>query len=122
MNRVYSGLAASIPVESEAGVGTMLERAARSAYESPHGPGRRYDDLNETGKGLALHQVRAVLMAVREPDDAMLDAAKPWPKHWPPFDEAERSAQIAFNVDRAAASSQWRNMIDAILKDTTHDR
>lgn len=54
---------------------TTLERAARAAYESPHGPQRLWSDLSEVGKELARNQVRAILMAVREPDDATVTRA-----------------------------------------------
>lgn len=70
---------------------TMLEKAARAAYESPHGPNRLWSDLTHTGKQLAINQVRAVLMAVREPDEAMSAAAR--------------------------TTEGWEAMIDAILNE-----
>lgn len=48
-----------------------------------------------------------------EPTDEMLSAAKPWPKHWPKYEDASESARVAFNVDRAVVKSQWRDMLAA---------
>ena len=48
-----------------------------------------------------------------EPTEAMLRAAKPWPKHWPKYEDASVSARFAFNVDRAVIKSQWRDMLSA---------
>lgn len=54
-----------------------------------------------------------VRMVPVEPTEAMLNAVKPWPKHWPPYDQAEASAQVAFNVDRAVLRSNWTHMLAA---------
>lgn len=48
-----------------------------------------------------------------EPTPEMLDAVKPWPKHWPPYEKAEASAQIAYNIDRAVICSNWTHMLAA---------
>lgn len=63
--------------------------------------------------------VRAVLQALREPDEAMLAAAKPEPTHL--YGEGNRGAdyqaqmKVAVSIDRQVARQIWQAMIDAAL-------
>ena len=82
---------------------TMLERAARAAYETPHGPRRLWSDLSDRGKDLAVNQARAVLMAVREPSDDLANKACQPIADTVPFNPCPREAFTA--------------MIDAILSE-----
>lgn len=87
-----------------------LERAARAlcAEElllSVHEVNEIWNDLPETKRAAVLNRARAVLLAVREPDDAMFEA-------WSNAEEAnDHPAEYHLNQRRYAA------MIDAILAD-----
>ena len=48
-----------------------------------------------------------------EPTEAMLDAVKPWPEHWPPYGQATVSARAAYDIDRAVLRSNWTHMVAA---------
>lgn len=48
-----------------------------------------------------------------EPTEAMLDAVKPWPEHWPPYGQATVTARAAYDIDRAVLRSNWTHMLAA---------
>ena len=48
-----------------------------------------------------------------EPTEAMLDAVKPWPEHWPPYGQATVTARAAYDIDRAVLRSNWKHMLAA---------
>lgn len=48
-----------------------------------------------------------------EPTEAMLNAVKPWPEHWPPYGQATVSARAAYDIDRAVLRSNWSHMLAA---------
>lgn len=117
-------------------VGLDREAVARVVFgiECPHESWESFDERFEA-RGNRYHptqekafQIADAILALAAPaegyvlvpveaTEAMLDAAKPWPKHWPPYDKAEASAQIAFNIDRAVVRSTWAHMIAACLPD-----
>lgn len=83
---------------------TMLEKAARAlAAEDARDRGV---DLYDKNSGLYVRLARAVLMAVREPDRAMIIAGND--------EDGYYNDGTAFNAE---CSQHWRAMIDAILAD-----
>lgn len=95
---------------------TMLERAARAAGGVA---ATTVDDVRHLLSDRALEDVaRAVLMAVREPDDAFMGALYPDPESI----VADRGRAAGMR-SRRAGRMQIAHFIDAILngKDTTND-
>ena len=58
---------------------------------------------------------RAAIEAMREPDQQMLDAVKPWPAHWAKDGPDYPARHAAYLTDQVAARSDWQTMIDAAL-------
>lgn len=80
-----------------------LERAARALYEfGMMADCQTWDQLEKKYKEDFFDMVRAVLMAVREPDDAMLT-------------EGFYSLPGVGDPEREDANAIWTAMIDAIL-------
>lgn len=88
----------------------MLERAARAlAAEDARKTGV---DLYDKNPGLYMRLARAVLMSVREPDDAFMGALYPDPE--PIVADRGRAAGMR---SRRAGRMQIAHFIDAILAD-----
>lgn len=66
---------------------------------------------NANTSGLA--PTDALRLVPVEPTEAMLDAVKPWPEHWPPYGQATVTARAAFDIDRAVLRSNWTHMLAA---------
>lgn len=114
----------------------LLERAARvladamgdnfdhaftskSEWNAARGEkGGRYRDINEPMQHDYIDGVRAVIETIREPTQAMLAAAVPYPAHL----EAGRSEVFARNMlaateaERLTAGTTWRDIVDEILQ------
>lgn len=79
---------------------TMLEKAARAIFDSdPAANGLRYDEHKEDW----IEMARAMLRAIREPDEATLKAGFSENNHW----------------ERRAPEDVWPAMIDSILAGNT---
>lgn len=95
---------------------SMIERVARAICTTECGGSgqswRMFED-----------QARAAIAAMREPDDAMLEAAAPEPFHLYGADgrdeEYRQAMQVACTIDRMGVASQFRTMIDAALATPT---
>lgn len=87
----------------------MLERAARAALDEF---GIHLEELAPGAEDdIAQRVVRAVLLAIREPNQAMLDAGMD-------YDERELNIRLGRppTCDECQAG-EWQAMIDAILRD-----
>lgn len=95
----------------------MIERVARAHYEAfmsgVEGLEPRWGDWPEDAHDRYLRAMKAALSALLEPDEAMVEAAVPRPKHWPPRGE-DRRRDAAIDADRMAARSKFTAMIKAI--------
>lgn len=89
----------------------MVERVARASFacwrenatrSGVHlDQGRTFEDLLEGGRSFAIHHARAVIAAMREPDDEMIQAA----------------ADLWLRSDDCPpGEASWRVMIDEALK------
>lgn len=54
-----------------------------------------------------------LVLVPREPTEAMLEACKPWPSHWPKDGPDFPAMNAACLTDRMAARFDWQRMIDA---------
>lgn len=78
---------------------TMVETVARAIYEGRNGAGcRPWSRLPRSHREPYLGDARAAILALREPSEAMLQAA------WD-------------NVPTGATAGTWKAMIDAILSE-----
>lgn len=88
---------------------TLIERAAQAAYEAAYkarwGGSGCWDVESESTKAMARIQARAVLEAIREPTEAMIEAAR---VIRPMCDDPPTSAE-----------DYWDAMIDAALAEKT---
>jgi hypothetical protein len=83
----------------------MIEKAAQAAHGANSDVGVTYTDHGAVWTDVSVAQVRAVLAAIREPSEAMIDAGFNAQPLWP----------MRASMDRYAAA--WRAMVDAILKE-----
>ena len=104
---VHSGCA-SIPGGAEAAGATMLEKAAAAVSDCEREKGDAFD----ISEAMALKIARAVLMAVRDPDDAFMGALYPDPESI----VADRGRAAGMR-SRRAGRMQIAHFIDAILAD-----
>ena len=80
---------------------TMLEKIARAMVANGSGNPAQWDEYSPIMKQAWLLHVRAALAAMREPSDAMLEAAlNVYPE----------------SLDDRLAEDCWQSMIDAILE------
>lgn len=66
-------------------------------------------------------KMRAAIEAMREPTEAMLEAVKPWPDHWPKEGPEYPARHAAYLIDQATARSDWQAMLSAALADASPD-
>lgn len=93
---------------------TMLERAARAMIAAEQDqwdlPAEQWDFTTLEVHGL-VNLARAVLMAVREPDDVFMNAMYPDPMH------SDRSMTKQGERSRRVGRAQIAHFIDAILSE-----
>lgn len=106
---------------------TPLERAARALYEdwtqersvrteaALNGPHPMWPEASRHTKVFWTERARAVLQAIREPSEGMVEAALgyPLPKGLMPSSEAEIQAL----VEPGSCYHSWQAMIDAALEE-----
>lgn len=105
---------------------TPLERAARAILDAPMvGPSRPDQRLRTLLSGtftdemllvMGVNLARAVLTAIREPSDSMMEIVVPRPDYWPPAGQDAVKDKI-LSTDRHDRAAHWQAMIDAALSE-----
>lgn len=90
----------------------MSEAFERAASRLANREGLDFSSLKEPGKYLFREEVRAVLEAIREPDEAMLDAGG----------HSDGTLPISEYECKVFPAVIWRAMIDELLRDADPQR
>lgn len=98
----------------------MVDRVAKQLWMVAQDWDTReiFENLPDYGQDFWRDRARAAISTMREPTQAMLEAVKPWPKHWLRTDPQITSMQAAYVADQMAFTSEWQTAIDAALEDT----